>query len=296
MRQLSPAGEQTINDIAQRHGYTAGAVRSMLYSVVNGNGNMAQFSHPEFSGSGQWMRGGMTMVSDMFNNQLKGRIDSLCSELSNLIANQPDLVRSGSFQSQSQGRQAQANDSDGGGGGGQQQSGSGPMGSASLFVVQAPGTSGDWWPSDLRWPNSVGSQNGSRYAHFAQARRLAIKTDGHVTVYDTLEHQISGFSQQQSIGGSMSFNSQKGLVDVGSLPVISIDGVIPNAPVQNTQTPQPASATQKNSTINSPTDSQGNTHSSDIFATIEKLADLCSKGILSQAEYETKKTELLSRL
>ena len=45
----------------------------MLESVVNGNGAMAQFSHPEFGGSGQWMRGGMIMVSDMFNNYLKGR-------------------------------------------------------------------------------------------------------------------------------------------------------------------------------------------------------------------------------
>lgn len=32
-----------------------------------------------------------------------GRIASLCNGLPNLIANQPDLVRSGSFQSQSQG-------------------------------------------------------------------------------------------------------------------------------------------------------------------------------------------------
>jgi len=29
-----------------------------LESVVNGNGTMAQFSHPEFGGSGQWMRVG----------------------------------------------------------------------------------------------------------------------------------------------------------------------------------------------------------------------------------------------
>ena len=48
---------------------------------------MAQFSHPDFSGSGQWMCGGMTMVSDMFNNQLKGRVNSLCAELSNLVVN-----------------------------------------------------------------------------------------------------------------------------------------------------------------------------------------------------------------
>ena len=46
---------------------------------------MAQFSHLEFGGSGQWMRGGMIMVSDMFNNYLKGRIDGLCNELWGLV-------------------------------------------------------------------------------------------------------------------------------------------------------------------------------------------------------------------
>jgi hypothetical protein len=305
MRQLSPAGEQTINDIAQRHGFSTNAVLSMLDSVINGNGSMAQFSHPEFSGSGQWMRGGMIMVSDMFNNNLKGRIDNLCNELSNLIANQPDLVRSGSFQSQNQGGQAQANYSGGGGssqqqsgGGSQQQGGSGPMGPVSLFVAPAPGTSGDWWPSDLRWPNSVGAQNGARYAHFAQARRLVIEANGHVTVYDTLDHQIGGFSQQQSIGGSMSFNSQYGLIDVASLPVISIDGVTQNAPAPapNAPAPQSSSSSQQYGARNAPSGPQGSMHSSDIFATIEKLADLCSKGVLSNSEYETKKAELLSRL
>ena len=105
MRQLSPSGQQAIDEISHRHGFSANAVLSMLESVINGNGSMAQFSHPEFSGSGQWMRGGMIMVSDMFDNYLQGRIDGLCNELSNLIANQPELIRSGSFQSQSQGGQ-----------------------------------------------------------------------------------------------------------------------------------------------------------------------------------------------
>jgi hypothetical protein len=53
MQQLSPAGEQTINQIAQRHGFSADAVLSMLESMINGNGSKAQYSHPEFSGSGQ---------------------------------------------------------------------------------------------------------------------------------------------------------------------------------------------------------------------------------------------------
>src|ERR1700722_20023497 len=107
MRQLSPTGEQAVNDLASRHGFSFEAVTSMLDAVANGNGGMAQFSHPEFGGSGQWMRGGMTMIGDMFNNSLKGRVDALCFELSGLIASQPGLIRTGSFQSQFQGGQQQ---------------------------------------------------------------------------------------------------------------------------------------------------------------------------------------------
>jgi hypothetical protein len=281
MRQISPSGQQVINGIAQRHGFSVDATLSMLHSVINGNGSQAQFNHPEFSGAGQWMRGGMIMLSDMFNNYLKGRVDGLCSDLSNLVTSQTDLVRSGSFQSQSQGSgydsvQAQASF----GGGGQQQ-GSGNFGQASLFV---PGTTNDWWPSDLRFPNSTGAQNGVRYAYFAQARRLAIEVNGCVTLYDTLDHQIGGFGQQQSYGGSLSFNSQYGLIDVASLPVISIDGVAPPSPRLNGMA----------NFNNSDSLSSGNQH--DVFATIERLAELRAKGIVSDDEFATKKAELLSRV
>jgi len=47
-----------------------------------------------------------------------------------------------------------------------------------------------------------------RYAYFAQACRLVIEVDGAVTVYDTLDHHIGGFSQQQSYGGTLSFSSR----------------------------------------------------------------------------------------
>ncbi|RZL90126.1 MAG: SHOCT domain-containing protein [Variovorax sp.] len=292
MRQLSPAGQQVINDIAQRNGFSVEATLSMLDSVINGNGSLAQFNHPEFSGSGQWMRGGMIMLSDMFNNYLKGRVDSLCSDLSNLVASQPDLVRSGSFQSQSQGsgyNNGQAQTSFGGGG---QQQGGGNFGQASLFV---PGTTNDWWPTDLRFPNSTGAQNGVRYAYFAQARRLAIEVNGRVTVYDTLDHQIGGFGQQQSYGGSLSFNSQYGLIDVASLPVISVDGVLANvappAPAFDESVNPPASVNSGNSYNNAPSGNQ-----QDVFATIERLADLRSKGIISDDEFANKKAELLGRL
>ena len=102
------------------------------------------------------------------------------------------------------------------------------------MCAPAPGISADWWPSDLRWPNSTGAQNGVRYAYFAQARRLAIELNGRVTVYDTQDHQIGGFSQQQSQGGSVNFSSQYGLVDVTRLPVVSVDGVQQNInPISN---------------------------------------------------------------
>jgi Short C-terminal domain len=293
MRQLSPAGRQTIDDIALRHGFGSDAVMCMLDAVINGNGSMAQFSHPEFSGSGQWMRGGMIMVSDMFNGHLKGRIDALCNELSNLVANQPDLVRSGSFQSQSQGgySSGQQQNSYGDGGGGMHQPASGQFGGASLFVPPPAGMSADWWGADLRWPNSTGAQNGVRYAHFAQARRLAIEVNGHVTIYDTLDHHIGGFSQQQSYGGTLGFNSQYGLIDVGSLPVVSIDGQavsggnLAAAPQGHTQVFDAPFAPAASSSAGS-----------DVFATIERLAELRAKGVLSDDEFSAKKAELLARL
>ena len=182
MKELSTSGQQAVSNIAARHGFSPAAVQSMLDSVINGNGTMAQFNHSEFSGSGQWMKGGMTMVSDMFNHQLKGRVDALCSELAALLGKQPSLLHEGDFQSQTQ---------------------------------------SDWWPADLRWPDSTGAQNGTRYAYFSQARRLAIEVGGRVSVYDTLDHQIGGFSQQQSGGSSFSFSSQHGWVDVSRLPVVA---------------------------------------------------------------------------
>ncbi|MGZ8907940.1 MAG: SHOCT domain-containing protein [Methylobacter sp.] len=286
MRQLTPEGQQIINNIAQRYNFSPDAVFSMLHSVINGNGSMAQFNHPEFGGSGQWMKGGMIMLGDMFNNYLKNSVGDLCQELSNLIANQPGLIQSGSFQSQHQGAQQQSNFNSSNTGG-QQQDSSGPTGAVSLFVPPPAGSSGNWWPADLQFPNSTGTQNNVRYAYFATIHRLAIEANGHVTLYDTLDHQIGGFSQQQSVGGSISFTSQYGLVDINSLPIISID----NVPVQTPAQSQPAPSFQS-----SPDNTQVASQEADIFSAIEKLANLKDKGILTDEEYSTKKAELLARL
>jgi hypothetical protein len=177
MTQLSPRGLRALGEIAHRTGFTEDVVTSMLFSVITGRGSMAQFSHPEFGGSGQWMAGGATLISDMFNNALRARVDALCNELSALIRSEPDFVAADSFQSQSQGT-----------------SGNLQRRSSNPLVTEGPDQS-NWWPADLGVPSSLGAQNEVRYAYFPATRRLAIDINGKVIVYDTQDHQISGFSR-----------------------------------------------------------------------------------------------------
>src|ERR1700735_3586618 len=122
MTQLSPKGLRAVEEIAHRTGFSQDAVTSMLFSIVSGRGGMAQFSHPEFGGSGQWMAGGAIMISDMFNNTLKGRVDGLSNHLSALVGDEPGFVLADSLQFQKQG----ARDDIGGG-------------SSSLFVSEGRG-------------------------------------------------------------------------------------------------------------------------------------------------------------
>jgi hypothetical protein len=74
-----------------------------------------------------------------------------------------------------------------------------------------------WWPEDLGEPSSSGGQNDIRYAFFPDARRLAIKCDGKVTVYDSGDHRIGGVSQQQGASSSLAFSSQNGDVKLDDL-------------------------------------------------------------------------------
>lgn len=280
MKQLSPSGQQIINNIAQRYAFSSDAVFSMLVSVINGNGSMAQFNHPEFGGSGQWMRGGMIMVGDMFNNGLKNSVGNLCQELANLIANEPTLIQTGSFQSQNQDNQEHANDANNS----PQQNSSNSGNAVSLFM---PGEdSQNWWISiGLQFPNSIGKQNNIRYAYFASIRRLAIQLHGDITLYDTLDHQIGGFSQQQGNEASLTFTSQYGLVDIKTLPIVSIN----NDDLQRLNSQQIVAPI----TIDSP---KSTVQETDIFSAIEKLAILKDKAILTENEFSTKKAELLARL
>ena len=191
MQDLTPEGLRILEDVARRHAVSLEAVVTMLRALMEGNGSQAQFNHPDLGGMGQWSQGGMIMVGDMFNQGLKHRVDTLCNELAGLLRDQQLLrANAGSFQSQSQ---------SGGGG-------------VSLFVPGSRSSSSQWWPEELGIAASTGAQNDLRYACFPGSHRLAIQQGGRISVYDTGEHSIMGFSQQQSGDQSLTFTSQFGLV------------------------------------------------------------------------------------
>lgn len=281
MQPLTQHGQSVVADISNRYGVSQDAVITLLIAVNNGGGRQAQFSHPELGGMGQWSSGGMTMVGDMFNNGLKYTVSNICGELSSQLAQsqmfppapQPQY-RPASSQSQSQ--------SSGGYGG-------------TSFSTQGGYGGGSSWPSELGQPSSTGSQNNLRYAVFPHVRRLAIDVNGQITVYDIGDHRIGGFSQQQGGDQSITFTSQYGTVRVADLPVVS-GGNQAQAPSRNAPQPQqPSQPAQNSGPANAPAQTKSMS-SDEVFSLIEKLADLHAKGILSDADYEAKKADLLSRL
>ncbi len=290
MTDVTDAGRAMMQDAAQRYGVSYEAVEAMARAVANGGGAMAQFNIPEFGGSGQWMSGGMTMVSDMFNYGLQSTVSNLCAELSNAMQNA--LF----FQSPAR---------IGGGGGAQ------------------------WWPAELGQPASSGGQNAMRYAYFPDSRRLVVDLgDGSpAIVLDTLDHSIGGFSQQQS-GGSdpfqgLSFGSQYGTFPVSSLPRVSPapasfapEPTLPNPTDYSQQPPldqmqlqiqqpyrtdlAPVSAPAPSAPEPAPAASGGgDTWRSDpasVIDAIERLGALRQSGVLTEEEFAAKKAELLARL
>ena len=170
-----------IEEIAQRHGFSIAAANDALRAVVAGRGAMAQFDHSELGGPGQWMRGGMIMISDMGNDALRRRVDALFEELAQLALREPQ--------------------------------------------IEVERSSSHWWPKALGTPASSGAQNDVRYAYFPDRRRLAIDRNGAITIYDTLEHRIGGFAQQQGASSTLAFTSDHGIVDVAKLPLANPDDV-----------------------------------------------------------------------
>ncbi len=262
MPNLTPEARQLLAATAQRHGVSPDAALTMFNALAAGGGTMAQFNHPELGGVGQWCQGGMTMVGDMFNQGLKHRVDALCSEL----ASQLPKLAAGRV---AEPIQAQA----------QFEGGAGELGVAT----------GEWWPAELGRPASSGAQNDLRYAYFPAARRLAIQQNGRMALYDTSDHRIFGVSQQQGSGTQLpTFSSDKGDVRLADLKPVAVGAPTPAEPQ-----PAPFAPAQPRAQHDAASYQPA---SSNPLATIERLADLRQKGILTEEEFTAKKTELLGRL
>jgi hypothetical protein len=272
MQELTPEGRKIVDDLARRHGVSSDAVGALLRALELGNGAQAQFNHPDLGGMGQWSQGGMIMIGDMFNQGLKHRVDALCREIAGLLRSQPSLKKPEASHSQSQSQ-------------------SGDYTGVSLFIQGSGQSSHNWWPAELGSPASTGAQNNLQYACFPASHRLAIRHGGRVSVYDTGDHRITGFSQQQSGDQSLTFTSQLGLVRVADLPLVVAGNddshessvAVSSEPAPPQKPPVPAASAAPAST-------------DDILTTIERLSDLRQKNILTEAEFAVKKAELLSRL
>ena len=306
MQELTPEGLEIVERLAQSHGVSAEAVLVLLHALAAGGGFQAQFSHPDLGGMGQWSQGGMIMIGDMFNQGLKYRVSALCEELAALVRGSQPMLRPAASQSQSQSSSGQ----------GFSNQGFSNQGLGSGFSLFVPGTDPNvWWPAELGPPSSTGAQNDLRYACFPGIRRLAIKQGGQTRVYDTGEHLIGGFSQQQGGDQSLTFTSQFGLVRVADLPLVSGPGAQWASAPSVSDAPKVQDASQQDSWSQAParhnpekaapvappeptiaTAPASSTSADDIFGMIEKLAELRRKDILTEEEFVAKKAELLSRL
>jgi hypothetical protein len=158
-----------------------------------------------------------------------------------------------------------------------------------------------------------------RYAYFPDSRRLVFSRGGAMEILDTGEHTIYGFGQQQGGNDGITLNSQFGTVPLSSLRRVQAEGhsapahapeptpaaedaafearqdasfaaASPFAPhAEDRPAPQTA-ATERPQPRDLPTDA------GTILSLVEKLGELRDKGVLSEEEFASKKTELLKRL
>lgn len=271
---LSEQGRRLVDDVASRHRFDREAVIVLLEALAAGGGRQAQFDHPALGGMGQWSAGGMMMIGDMFNNTLKSRVSAALDDLAEGLASGGlfEAILAAPPADRRDGREA-----------------------APLF---APGAGFSPWPAELGHPASSGAQNDLHYAYFPDSRRLAIRKGGHVTLYDTADHAIGGVSQQQGGSTDLAFTSQHGTVRLSDLAEIGQPAAKGRASTEKPAPEKPASETSSPAAEQAEAEQPGAAVdlSGDVLATIERLAAMRDRGILSDAEFSTKKAELLARL
>lgn len=321
MSALTPEARGIAAEIAGRHGLSADAVETMMIAVANGNGMQAQFNHHELGGMGQWSQGGMTMVGDMFNNGLKAQVDALCSELSRVVMERRVFAQrphagswsQSSSQSQSQGPHSGASSFFIAGSGGSQWP-------EELGFPASTGSQNDMrygvFPSTRRLAIEVGGrvevydtgdhhisgvsqqQSGDRSLTFTSQHGL-------VRLSDLKRVKVEASGEPKETGQEASKSAATDIPDV-DLPGVPgpLDNDVDPAPVEAETVgadlpeslPGVPGPLQSEVPPKSAPHPATNASADEIIALIQKLADLKAGGILTEAEFDAKKTELLSRL
>jgi hypothetical protein len=82
----------TIERIAGEHQVSTAAIAALAAELRRSHGRAAQFRHPDLGGMGQWIAGGMLMIGDMFNHELKAKVDRICNAVAKAVAGSDEPV------------------------------------------------------------------------------------------------------------------------------------------------------------------------------------------------------------
>ncbi|MBU2871672.1 SHOCT domain-containing protein [Colwellia sp. E2M01] len=273
MQKLTDIGENLVAQISGRYGLSREAIIHMMVAINNGGGSMAQFSCSELGGSGQWMRGGMTMVGDMFNSGLKNTVDNLCNELSTMLSNNQIFP----------------------------------------IVAAGTPESNQWWPTDLGSPFSSGAQNNTRYAIFPNRLAVELNGQISVydtldhNIGGTGQQQGNNATLTfTSQWGNVDLTSLPLVSGQGQqAPQHDMSDSNTNNTAQNTETNETAPVINQEPSMAEELSLQQNNTNSEINTVysvtetldiIEKLAKLRDLGALTDDEYNLKKSDLLKRI
>lgn len=250
-----PNGLQTL---AERHGVSLEAVRHLLRALQSGQGNMAQFDHPDLGGFGQWSRGGMVMVGSMNDHALKARVDALCTELAAALplSGFREEAASGNWWPEELGLPSSAGAQN--------------------------GTRYAFFPERRRLAVETDG-------------RLALYDTGERIVTGASQQQggtsLLRFSGPQ---GSFSLNDlspvERDASDKPTAPTAATASTFSTGS-SSASAPRPAAAAAH---WQGP--ASAGADSADVLSILERLAELHKKGVLTDAEFSGKKAELLARL
>jgi hypothetical protein len=162
--------EDVIPSIAQRYHVSEEAAREVELALRASGGRLAQFSHADLGGPGQWMPG-MVQVSRMADHQLRHRIEGLCAEIAAVVTG-----------SETSNPSVLAHDA------------RGPVASSRDDLPAGE----SWWPASYGHPSAQGCQSGIRYAWFPRRRCVLVQVGSRIDCFDTADRQVHGVGQSSA--------------------------------------------------------------------------------------------------